>query len=101
MSSVRLEHISKSFVGKGKVLDDMSLEVIDRTRYVPPRARRASGKTTLLRIIAGVEKPDSGKVFFGENRRHRSPHAEEKGRDGVPEFRALPEHDGARNIASP
>jgi ABC-type sugar transport system ATPase subunit len=65
MAFVRLEHISKSFIEKEHVLDDISLEIADRT-VTSLLAPTGFGKTTLLRIIAGVEKPDRGRVFFGE-----------------------------------
>jgi len=66
MSLVRLERVSKSFPGKKKVLDDVSLEIADKTvtSFLAPTGY---GKTTLLRIIAGVEKPDQGRVYFGES----------------------------------
>ncbi len=63
MSLVRLEHVSKSFPGKKNVLDDVSLEIDDRT-VTSLLAPTGSGKTTLLRIMAGVEKPDHGRVYF-------------------------------------
>jgi ABC-type sugar transport system ATPase subunit len=66
MALVRLDNISKSFPGKKNVLNDVSLEISDRS-VTSLLAPTGSGKTTLLRIIAGVEKPDKGRVFFGEN----------------------------------
>ncbi len=65
MALVRLEHISKSFIGKKNVLDDISLEINDKS-VTSLLAPTGFGKTTLLRIIAGVEKPDKGSVYFGE-----------------------------------
>ncbi len=58
MLSIR--HVSKSY-GSRAVLDDVSL-------VVPPRARiglagpNGIGKSTLLRILAGIEPPDAGAV---------------------------------------
>jgi ABC-type sugar transport system ATPase subunit len=66
MSLVRLEHVSKSFMGKKNVLNDVSLEIADKT-VTSLLAPTGYGKTTLLRIIAGVEKPDQGRVYFGES----------------------------------
>lgn len=57
-----VEHISKSYEGK-KILDDISFEVNDG-EFVTFLAPTGEGKTTLLRILAGVEKPDSGKIFY-------------------------------------
>jgi ABC-type sugar transport system ATPase subunit len=64
MALVRLENISKSFPGKKKVLKDVSLEIADKS-VTSLLAPTGYGKTTLLRIIAGVEKPDHGRVYFG------------------------------------
>jgi ABC-type sugar transport system ATPase subunit len=65
MSLVRLENISKSYVGKKDVLRNISLEISERS-VTAILAPTGSGKTTILRIIAGVERPDSGKIFFGD-----------------------------------
>jgi len=62
MVTVRLEGILKKFNGK-VVLKDVNLEIKDKHITVllgPPGA----GKTTLFRIIAGLEAPDSGRVYF-------------------------------------
>jgi len=64
MSFVKLENISKSFIGKKNVLDNISLEIYERS-VTSLLAPTGYGKSTILRIIAGVEKPDSGKVYFG------------------------------------
>lgn len=45
------------------VLEDVSLEV-DRGDFVGLWGSRRSGKSTLLRIAAGVESPDEGRVLF-------------------------------------
>ena len=60
--SIRLEHISKSF-GEKKVIENFTLEFADKGITVL-MAPSGTGKTTLLRIIAGLEKPDSGTVDF-------------------------------------
>ena len=57
-----VEHVSKSYEGK-KILDDISFEVSDG-EFVTFLAPTGEGKTTLLRILAGVEKPDSGRIFY-------------------------------------
>jgi len=63
VAEIRLEGISKTF-GKHQVLKDVTFEVKDREFFCllgPPGA----GRTTLLRIIAGLEKPDKGHVYIG------------------------------------
>jgi predicted ABC-type transport system involved in lysophospholipase L1 biosynthesis ATPase subunit len=46
-----------------RVLADVSLEV-DRGEVVSVLAQRAQGKTTLLRVAAGIVKPDRGRVYL-------------------------------------
>jgi ABC-type sugar transport system ATPase subunit len=59
---IRVENITKSFEGQ-KILDNISLEVNDGD-FATFLAPTGEGKTTLLRIMAGVEQPDSGRVYF-------------------------------------
>ena len=59
-----VENISKSYEGN-VVLNDVSLEIKDG-EFVTFLAPTGEGKTTLLRIIAGVERPDRGRVFYDE-----------------------------------
>jgi multiple sugar transport system ATP-binding protein len=61
---VRLEDIVKTF-GRVRALDDINLEVRDGESMVL-LGPSGCGKTTTLRIIAGLEKPDRGRVLFGE-----------------------------------
>jgi len=61
---VRLEGVVKSF-GRVKALDDINLEVRDGESMVL-LGPSGCGKTTTLRIIAGLEKPDKGRVLFGD-----------------------------------
>ena len=61
---IRVENISKSFEGK-KVLDDISLEIKDGD-FLTFLAPTGEGKTTLLRIMSGVESPDSGRIYYND-----------------------------------
>ncbi len=61
--SVILEKISKSF-GKQSVFRDLSLEVKEGEFHVI-LGPSGEGKTTLLSIIAGLIKPDKGKIWIG------------------------------------
>ena len=61
MAEISFRNVSKRF-GKNQALDDVSLTVKDNAFFClfgPP----LSGKTTLLRILLGLETPDSGQVF--------------------------------------
>lgn len=61
------ENVSKTFVQKGTqlvpVLKDISLEVRDE-EFLVILGPGQSGKSTLLRIIAGLETPTTGKVIL-------------------------------------
>ena len=61
MEMIRLEHVTKSF-GRYKALDDVSI-VVEEGEFLTVIGRSGCGKTTMLRIINGLQKPDSGKVY--------------------------------------
>ena len=64
MSSVRLENINKSF-GSINALSNLNLEIKDGEFFVL-LGPTGAGKTTTLRIISGLEIPDSGNIFFNK-----------------------------------
>ena len=57
-----VENVTKIYEGQ-TVLDDISLEVKDGdlVTFLSPTGH---GKTTLLRVMAGVDKPDKGKIYY-------------------------------------
>jgi len=57
---VRFSHVSKSF-GKLKVLDDLNFEIKKGERILI-FGPTGIGKTTILKMIAGILKPDKGSV---------------------------------------
>ena len=61
MEMIRLEHVTKSF-GRYKALDDVSI-VVEEGEFLTVIGRSGRGKTTMLRMINGLQKPDSGKVY--------------------------------------
>jgi glycerol transport system ATP-binding protein len=61
---IRAEHLSKSFESR-KVLDDISFEIKDG-EFASFLAPTGEGKTTLLRILAGIERPDQGRVYYND-----------------------------------
>lgn len=64
MTILELEHVSKRYRrGEHVALDDVSL-VIDPGEMVTVWGERRSGRSTLLRIAAGIETPDTGVVRF-------------------------------------
>lgn len=60
MSYIELKNISKRY-GKREVLTNISLAV-EEGEFVSIVGTSASGKTTFMRIVAGLEKPDLGTV---------------------------------------
>ena len=61
MEMIRLEHVTKSF-GRYKALEDVSI-VVEEGEFLTVIGRSGCGKTTMLRMINGLQKPDSGKVY--------------------------------------
>ena len=57
---MELRNICKSYDGVS-VLEDISLEIEEGGRYVIS-APSGRGKTTLLRIMMGLEQPDGGEL---------------------------------------
>jgi ABC-type Fe3+/spermidine/putrescine transport system ATPase subunit len=59
---VKLENICKSF-GPKNVIQNFSLEIEEGERFVL-LGESGCGKTTLLRMIAGLEEPGAGKIII-------------------------------------
>ncbi len=70
ISNVKLKvtNLSKSFDNNGEelcVLNNISFDVFEN-EFLTIVGPSGCGKTTLLRIISGLLKPSSGKIFFNE-----------------------------------
>ncbi|MDW4498926.1 ABC transporter ATP-binding protein [Sulfitobacter sp. D35] len=63
MARIELENVTKRY-GANRALKDLSLTVEDGEFFVL-LGRTGAGKTTTLRVIAGLEKPDEGRVLIG------------------------------------
>lgn len=61
---LRIEHLSKAFAGRPVVLD-LTLEA-SRGEILALLGPSGSGKTTTLRLLAGFETPDAGRVVVEE-----------------------------------
>ena len=61
---IRLKEICKSYNGR-EVLKGINLEITDQD-YLVILGASGSGKSTLLNVLSGLEKPDSGHVYYGE-----------------------------------
>jgi len=63
MAEVRLENVTKRF-GDVAAIADLSLDIADG-ELVVLLGPTGAGKTTTLRMVAGLERPDSGRVAIG------------------------------------
>ncbi len=63
MTDLKIDGVSKRF-GSIEVLRSISLAIASGER-VAVVGESGSGKTTLLRTIAGLERPDAGRLWFG------------------------------------
>ena len=64
---IRIENVSKSYhtrFGHRKVLDGVNLE-LRRGRNVGILGRNGAGKSTFIRLLAGAERPSSGRIHRG------------------------------------
>jgi ABC-type sugar transport system ATPase subunit len=64
-TTIRIDNLTKKF-GKVVALDHVSL-VIDPGTFVTLLGPSGCGKTTLLRCVAGLEDPDGGEIYIGNN----------------------------------
>jgi multiple sugar transport system ATP-binding protein len=62
MAEVQLQNVSKRF-GSTVAVDDLSIDVKDG-EFVVLLGPSGAGKTTTLRLIAGLERPDAGDVLI-------------------------------------
>ncbi|MEP7295584.1 MAG: ABC transporter ATP-binding protein [Burkholderiales bacterium] len=63
MAELRLEGVGKRF-GATRAVDGLSLEV-PSGEFIVLLGPSGAGKTTTLRLVAGLEKPDAGRVHIG------------------------------------
>jgi multiple sugar transport system ATP-binding protein len=66
LATIRVEDLQKSY-GDSKALDRVSFTVSEG-EFSVMLGPSGCGKTTLLRCIAGLERPDTGHVYIGEER---------------------------------
>ena len=63
MSDISLRNITRRF-GATTAVDHLSLDIADG-EFVVLLGPTGAGKTTTLRLVAGLEKPDEGQVYIG------------------------------------
>ena len=65
MSIINLQNISLAFGGP-QILDNVNLQ-IDENSKISIIGRNGTGKSTLMNIIEGVKKADSGNIIVKDN----------------------------------
>ena len=83
-----LQGITK-IVGGETHLSEINLEFASGSRNVI-LGRTLAGKTSLLRIMAGLDRPTSGKIIGGREGRHRSLGPQAQRGHGLPAVHQLP-----------
>jgi multiple sugar transport system ATP-binding protein len=63
MADLRLDNVGKRF-GAVQAVDDLSLDVASG-EFIVLLGPSGAGKTTTLRLVAGLEKPDAGRIHIG------------------------------------
>ena len=95
MAEIKLEHVTKRYPDGYEAVRDMSLDIQDG-EFMILVGPSGCGKSTALRMIAGPRGHHRRRAH--DRRRRREPALAEgpRHRDGLPELRALPAHDRAR-----
>jgi multiple sugar transport system ATP-binding protein len=99
MAEVRLQNISKSF-GKDLALDGVDMTVSDGA-FVVLLGPTGAGKTTTLRIVSGLDKPDSGQIFINGQDVARQTPAERNMAMVFQQYSLYPHMSVRQNLAFP
>lgn len=65
MASITIKNVHKSYDGKTKVIENLSLDIIDK-EFLVLVGPSGCGKSTLLRMIAGLEEITEGEIFIDD-----------------------------------
>ena len=57
--------VSKHYSGHGVALEDTSFQ-IDPGEFVSLAGRSGAGKSTVIKLLIGEERPSKGRIFFGQ-----------------------------------
>ena len=91
MALLEIQNVTRRF-GDFTAVDDVSL-AIEAGEFFTLLGPSGCGKTTLLRMIAGFDLPDGGRILLDGNDLADRPPENAPGAHGIPELRAVPAHD--------
>jgi cell division transport system ATP-binding protein len=95
--------VSKHYSDRGVALEDVSLQ-IDPGEFVSLAGRSGAGKSTIIKLLIGEERPSKGRIFFGQyevNKLHDGELPAFRRHVGVvfQDFRLLPAKTAYENVA--
>ena len=94
MASITFDGITKRYPDGTLAVDDLDLDIRDG-EFLVLVGPSGCGKTTALRMAAGLEEISGGRLLIGDRVVNDVRPGRARHRDGLPELRALPAHDGA------
>jgi multiple sugar transport system ATP-binding protein len=65
MARVTFDHVTKSYAGGMRAVDDLQLEIADG-EFLVLVGPSGCGKSTALRMVAGLERISSGRILIGD-----------------------------------
>lgn len=95
---IRFDNVTKSYDSHTKVLKDVSFE-LERGKFYTLLGPSGCGKTTILRIIAGFEKPTTGDVFINGKRVNDVPANERQVNTVFQDYALFPHLNVFENVA--
>src|SRR5215468_2522346 len=109
MLAIKASHLSKTYAGEGTpvpVFQDLSFE-LEEGVFAAVMGPSGVGKSTLLHLLGGIDRPDSGRVeVFGRSLEEMTPKERARFRNESIGFvfqfhHLLPEFTAAENVAFP
>ena len=98
MAFVELENLHRSF-GDVVALDGISIS-LEEGEFVSLLGPSGCGKTTALRLVAGFDRPTSGRILVAGKDMTRVAAQQARHGHGLPGLQPLPEHDARRGTSS-
>ena len=102
---IELREVTKSYLGMAPVLNQVAVRV-EKGSFVYLTGVSGAGKTTVFRLLLGMERPDAGSILFdGTDIARLGPHqrALHRRRIGMvfQDYRLLPDETVEENVALP